>query len=188
MSKQEIVERILSDAREEAKTTILAAENKAAALKAEAFARSERVKRETEEEAKAYSLSVHEKKAAEARLESAKIALREKRKVLDGVYGEALEKLIALEKEDMLRLSERLLTAYAEEGDELVFAENFKYAEEVSVLPVALERKLSVSRDGKKPKNGFFLIGKRADKDLSFDALLQSDRESNEAALAAKIF
>ena len=50
MSKQEVVERILSDAKSEAEATIKSAEEKAAALKAVAHARVETLKKETEEE------------------------------------------------------------------------------------------------------------------------------------------
>lgn len=188
MSKQEVVERILSDAKSEAEETLKAAKEKAAAMKSEALARSETLKRETEEEAKAYSLSVHEKKAAAARLESAKILLREKRKVIDRIYQLALARLIALDKETCLALSERLLMAYAEEGDEICFAENFAFADAVKILPVVLEKKLKVSSKRLPLDGGFKLLGVRSDKDLSYGALLAADREDHQAALALEIF
>ena len=188
MSKQEVVERILSDAKSEAEATIKSAEEKAAALKAAALARVETLKKETEEEMKEYALSVSEKKAAAARLESAKILLKEKRKVIDRIYELALARLVALDKESCLLMSERLLKEYAEEGDEICFAENFAFADEVKILPVVLERKLKISSQRVKMSGGFKLVGVSSDKDLSYEAILSADRERHQASLALEIF
>ena len=188
MSKQEVVERILSDAKSDAAAILKAADEKAAALQSEASLRVAALKKETEEETNAYSLSVHEKKAASARLESAKILLREKRKVIDRIYELALARLVALDKETCLSMSERLLKTYAEEGDEICFAENFAFADEGKILPVALEKKLKVSSTRLKISGGFKLFGKSSDKDLSYEAILSEDRERNQAALALEIF
>jgi hypothetical protein len=87
-----------------------------------------------------------------------------------------------------LKLSERLLKEYAEEGDELYFAENFAFATEVKLLPVVQEKKLTFSSERLAIDGGVKLIGKRADKDLSFGALLASDRETYQAELALEIF
>lgn len=188
MSKQEVVERILSDAKSEAEAMLKAAEEKSTALKSQTSARIDELKRETEKEMKAYSVSIHEKKAASARLESSKILLKEKRKVIDRVYDFALLRLVQTDKETCLSMSERLLKNYAEEGDEIFFAENFSYADEVKILPVVLERKLKISSQRLKISGGFKLVGVRSDKDLSYEALLAADRERNQAALAVEIF
>lgn len=188
MSRQEIVERILSDARSEAAETLKAAEEKAVRLKSAAHARAESVKRETERETKEYAETVREKKAAAARLECAKILLKEKRGVIDEVYALALKRLVNLDEESCLQLSERLLKAYAEEGDELCFAENFAFVNAVKLLPVVQEKKLKICSARLPIDGGFKLIGARADKDLSYGALLLADREKYQAALASEIF
>ena len=164
------------------------AEEKAAAIIAEANLRAQKEKDETQKEVKEKSDSVYEKRAAAARLEATKILLAEKRKVLDSVYALALERLVCLEAEQAIALSERLLKAYAEDGDEIVFAENFKYAKEVALLPIVSERKLIVSRAKLKIDGGFVLKGKKADKDLSYGALLKADRDEYQAELAREIF
>ena len=188
MSKELIRERILSDAQKETMEILASAEEKAAAIIAEANLRAQKEKEETEKEVKEKADSVYEKRAAAARLESSKILLAEKRKVLDNVYALALERLVSLDLEQALALSERLLKAYAEEGDEILFAENFKYAKEVALLPVVSERNLSVSKDCIKLDGGFLLKGKKADKDLSYGALLKADKDEHQAELAREIF
>ena len=188
MSKEQVVERIISDATAEAQAIIQEAENKAAKLLADASARVKTAREETEKEMLTKRNSILEKRAADARLDGAKILLREKRRVLDTVYDEAHSRLIELSKENALELIKRLLTAYAEEGDEVCFAKNFQFAEEVKILPIVEEKKLVFAKECVALDGGLRLRGKISDKDLSFGALLAADREAYQAELAAKIF
>ena len=188
MSTQNIVERILSDAEAEARAIIEEAESKAAQLLAEASNRAEKSRRETENDVREKVESIAEKKAAAARLESAKILLSEKRKVVDAVYALALGRLLSLEKEECIKLFSSLLARYAEEGDEVFFAENFKYAADVSILPVIKEKNLTISEKRLPLDGGMRLVGKVSDKDLSYGALLAADKEENQAELAKKLF
>ncbi|MBQ7879060.1 MAG: hypothetical protein IJ317_00260, partial [Clostridia bacterium] len=163
-------------------------ENKAAKRLADASAYAETAQRETEAEVKAKTESIFEKRAADARLESSKILLSEKRKTVDSVYELALLRLVALDKEDCLQLAAMLLEKYAEKDDEVFFAENFKYAKEVSALPIVKSRGLKIS-DARLPLDGGMrLVGKVSDKDLSYGALLAADKDANQADLAKKLF
>ena len=114
--------------------------------------------------------------------------LAEKRRAINAVYAAALEKMVALDKESSVNLVARLLEEYAEEGDKVVFAENFKYSAEVQALPKVKAKKLEFSTERAKIDGGMLLIGAKADKDLSFGALLAADREVYEAQIAAEIF
>jgi len=188
MSIQAIVERIISDAEEEAKSAVAAAEERAEQTRAQALARAEKYKAGAETENAAKRKAILEGRAATARLDSAKILLAEKRRVMDVIYGRALEELNALSQKDALKLAERLLYAYAEEGDEIIFAENYKYAREVAKLEAVKEKGLKVSPKTAKLDGGFMLSGKDADKDISYGALLAADRESAQAEMAMKLF
>ncbi len=188
MSMQNIVDKILSDASAEAQAIVSDAESKAAQLLADASLRAEKLRRETEEEVKKKTESVFEKKAASARLESAKLQLKEKRKAVDTVYAIALDKLISLEKEDCLRLTSSLLEKYAEKGDELFFAENFRYVSEAKLLPIVKEKGLKISKTRLPLDGGMKLVGEISDKDLSYGALLNFDREEHQAELARELF
>ena len=119
MSKELIRERILSDAANEAQAIEQNAQEKGAEILSIAMKKAETERRETETEAKERFDSVQEKRAAAARLESSKIWLLEKRKVIDGVYALAKERLVTLEKEQAVALSEHLLTKYAERATRL---------------------------------------------------------------------
>lgn len=188
MSEQSIVERILYDADMEARTVISEAEKKAAETVALASERAKRNKEGALAEAKEKATAILDGKAASARLECSKILLGEKRSVIDAVYLRALKQLNALNKTESVRLAEGLLTQYAEAGDEIVFAENYSFAPDVSKLSVVRERKLKVSSKTANLDGGFILRGKDCDKNISYGALLAEDREKHQSEIAAKLF
>ena len=93
-----------------------------------------------------------------------------------------------MNKADAVFLANRLLSAYAEDGDEIVFAENYRFVQEVSALPVVREKGLKVSPKSAKIDGGFMLCGKNSDKNLSYGALLAADREEFQADIAVSLF
>ena len=187
MNGQSIVDKIIADADKEAAAIISDAENRAENVVAEANAKAERNLLGAKAEAEAKAKSILDGKAASARLDCAKIELAEKRGVLDSVYEMALKKLKELDKKTAVALAGGLLAKYAEDGDEIVFAADYKFVSEVAKLPVVTELKLKFSQDGG-VNGGFILKGESADKDISYAALLAADREENVSALAADIF
>jgi len=87
MGVENIVERIISDAEKSAEDMISEAREKAGEVVADAETRAERNKKGTEAELKIKIKSIDDGKAATARLDSAKILLAEKRRVIDAVYA-----------------------------------------------------------------------------------------------------
>ena len=188
MSAQSIIDKIKSDSQAEAEQIVAIAEEKAAAIVAHATKRAEELRKETEESVAKQTQSIKEKKAAADRLESSKITLAQKRITLARVYQLALDELLALNKEDTLRIFSTLLERYAEEGDEVYFAENFKYVEDVAILPVIKKRKLKIANTRLPLDGGVRLVGEKADKDLSYGALLRADKEAYQAKIAEELF
>lgn len=188
MSKEAIVERILFDAKAEAEAIKAAADEKAAAIIEKATLKAQADRERAEAEMRVKAESILSKKAAAARLESAKLLLAEKRKVIDEIYALALKRMVAFSKEDALKLTEKLLNKYAEEGDVVFFAENYEYVENAKLLPVLAKKNLKISNERAKIGGGFLLRGVKADKDLSYESLLKADREDFQAELAADIF
>ena len=188
MSKESIVERIISDAEKEAENIISQSEARAAQAVDDASLRAERKLTGVRAEVAQKVKSILDGKAATARLDGAKAELAEKRRVIEAVYKNALEALVALDKKTALALADRLLSDFAEDGDEIVFAANYKYPAEILKLDVVKEKKLKASNDKASVEGGFVLKGKNSDKDVSYGALLQLDREERQAEIAATIF
>ena len=188
MSEKAIVDRIISDAEQEARKIIEDAENKASVAVGEASLRAERNRIGTQAEIDARVKGIFDGQAASARLDGLKIALGERRAVIDEIYARALGLLVALDKPTALYLAEKLLKAYADDGDEIIFAENYRYAQDVMKLPVVKEKNLKQSSKTAKIDGGFTLCGVNSDKNLSYGSLLSADREERQAEIALQIF
>ena len=191
MSVESIVEKIRSDGRAEAENLLALGRKKADEIENGAKESAEKLRRETEADVQKRAGSIAERYAAAARLEVKKIRLAARKNAVEAVYEKAKQRLQKLSEEETLRLFNRLLCAYAEEGDKVIFADNFAYEKSVKLLPVFAEKKLSVISAAQKSvriDGGMFLTGKTADKDLSFDALLKADMEENESKVASAIF
>ena len=188
MATQNIVEKILSDAQIEAQGIVANAEKRRDEIlsKANVIALERRLQAETN--AEKHAKFTLEKRLADARLESGKILLKEKRKAVDAVYALALQRLLALEKEDCLALYSALLEKYAEKGDEVFLAKNFAYEQEFRALPIFEKLGLTLAKERIDIEGGMKLVGKLADKELSFSALLTADKDCNQADLARKLF
>lgn len=188
MGKEAIVEQILADAEAEAQDIISEAKRQAEEIVSAASARADAQRAETEAEVQERAKRISDGKAASARLDGAKLALAEKRRVIDTVYERALEELISLSEKDFLALTEKLLTAYSEEGDEIIFAKLYGYTDAVNKFAVVKERNLKVSDERADIRGGFLLRGEKADRDLSYPSLLNDDREVYQSELAQEIF
>ena len=188
MGKQDIIDRILSDAKAEADAVLQEAASRAENIQksAEEAAQSERKKAENEAAKKREALL--EGRRAAARLDAKKIALAGKRRVIDVVYGRAEDKLSKLEESASLSLIQSLLKQYAERGDEVVLAEGYPYLAGVKKLSVVREKELKVSDEGAKISGGVILRNDSADRDLSLASLLAADKEEHQAELASMLF
>ena len=131
---------------------------------------------------------VADKKSAAARLESAKIELAEKRKVLDYAYNVALAKLKEYSEAEPQTFYAMLLEKYAEDGDVVYFAEEFDGVDAVAALPVFSTKKLTIASGRAKIAGGVLLVGKKADKDVSLTALIERDKELYLSQVASEIF
>ena len=188
MSKEGIVERILSDAQERAQAIVAAAEKQAEEIIAEAEESIKRDEKGVKAEVAEKCAAIKSGKEAEARLDSAKALLAQKRRVIDSIYERALSELKELKKAEAVAFADKILQNYAEEGDTIAFAPDFKYAQEVSRLDICAEKKLKIALNSEGVDGGFVLRGKIADKDVSYGALLSADREQYEVVIAAAVF
>ena len=188
MGKQEIVERIISDAEAEAAEILRTAQERADGIISEAQERAAVERAETEQEANGRAKRISEGKAASARLDSAKILLAEKRRVIEQIYERALKRLLDMNEKETLKLLQKLLLEHAEEGDEIIFAKNFAYIGGAAALSVVRDRKLTISTERVQISGGCLLRGKFCDKDLSYGALLNADKDEYQAEMAAKLF
>lgn len=186
MSLETLKEKILSDAEKEAEILLSGAKKKAEAIEAAANEEAGISRENEEREVKERIRALEEGSAATVRLETKKFNLRQRRRVIDTIYDRAFESLMKLSEKESTELLLRLLKEYAETGDTVALSADYPHPAAAEKAIVKAGYKLSSARA--KIKGGFYLYGKKCDRDISYEALLKADREEHQAELAAKIF
>ena len=160
-------EAILADARKECDEQLVAAREELERALGETLARSETV----------------------AELDSKRLLLDARLKILDRVFARALEKLVALDDKKMKSLLLSMLSA-AENGDEVVLNERGKKLLGEDVKEYAKKRKLSLtlSDEAGDFAGGVVLRQGGIEKNLTFESELSLLREREESNLAKQIF
>ncbi len=189
MSKESIVEKIISEAEIRANSFI-----------EEQTARADGILAAAAEECKSYiytfqsetdrmidDLEARGKTVAD--LEVRKLQLASKAKVLDGVFARALEKLKSLDKRVMRNLLTGMLRE-AEDGDVVTLGrrqEGVLTSDDVSAF--AEEKGITLSLSSEFGDfDGMIISGKGVDKNLTFDVEIALLREKIETQIAKEIF
>lgn len=183
-----LVQRIISDAENRAKEIIVEAEAYAEKLNENAKAEAAELVKEIEENAFLSSEEIKRARETLSAIENKKTYLTAKQSAVEKVYSLALEKLSAMKKDEYLALIGGLVEKYAEEGDLVILSESAPLSVN-DVLALAPVKKLSlkVEKTGKFD-GGIVLSGKAFDKDLSFKAIIEEEKERSEVETSKKLF
>ncbi len=191
MSKELIIEKILSDARSKAAEIIKSAESKADKIVGDANAEVEQGTLRAVTDAEALVPELLRRKLSVAELESKKILLRAKQNVLEEVFKGALEDIRALPREKYLEYIESMLLANAEDGDTVIIAEADKAMVTKAFVEKAAEKKgikLQLAKEYGNFAGGLILSSRCCSKNMSLELELASLREDKEAKIARMIF
>lgn len=126
-----------------------------------------------------------------AELEERKTVLFAKQKAIESVYYQTVTKIINMTDHIYRDLIAEILAKYAEDGDRVIVAErdtkrlNAAWLEELSEK---LHRHITLSEETHKGRGGVILIGRRYDKNLTFEAILAQLRQETESEVVKKLF
>ena len=144
----------------------------------------------------AAALSVADKRAGEIKERSATLAALEARKtflaakqaLVEEVFSRAEKMLEGMSKSEYLSLIDGLIAKHADKGDIIILSKNCPFTEkEAEELPAAKKLSLKAQKTGDFG-GGIILSGEKFDKDLTFKALCETEREKLEAEIAEKLF
>lgn len=195
MGTEEVVKKILADARAEAEKI----KNKADEKEAAEQEKFDENLREHKQQTSALSEKLaNEKKLhllAAARMSIAKELLAEKNRILDEVFDQARQKLQNLPDDQYLNLINNLMLEAVETGDEVVIVDtNEKRIDEKFIKQI--NHKLAQNRKGslklseeKVPLDGGFILRRgKVKTNVSFNVLLDRARKELEIDLAKELF
>ena len=195
MNAEEVVEKILSDARAEADAITGEAKAKAESQAADQQAELERFEQQTQELAEKAAQEKRERILASARMDIRKATLAKKREIIDEVFNKSVKKLSELEEKEYLKLIESLMTKAAETGSEKVIIgkdENRIDANFVKQINRKLgpgyKGNLQLSDERAEISGGFILRRGNVQINVSTDVLVDQVREELEMELAGELF
>lgn len=190
MSKEAIIEKILSDADVQARTTVEEAEKKADEILALAAEQCKSYLAKSKSETDRAVKEVAERAETVAELDARKMLLRAKSAVLDEVFALALEKARALDKATYKKIIVGMLN-FAENGDKVTVSAREKgIVTKKLVDDVAKAKGIKLTLNDKEGDfdGGIILTSDGIDKNFTFDVEFALLRDAAEAETAKKIF
>lgn len=189
MSKEAIVEKILSDAGIRAESFVSEQKDKADDILAEAAEQCKSYIYTFQAETDKMVSDIESRAKTVAELDARKIMLAKKTELLDRVFNRAAEKLVELDRETAKRLLLGMLGA-AEDGDIITLGKRQQGCldkEDIERLAAKKGINLALSDE---PGNfdGMILSGNGVDKNLTYGVEIALLRESIETEIAKEIF
>ena len=195
MDAERVVIKILNDARAEAEKIAKQAKENEAAEQANLTKQLDHYRKQTEILAKKAGEDEESHILAAARMDFAKQLLAEKRKILDEVFGQALQRLQNLPEHEYRRLCTKLMLEVVETGDEEVVVDkneqriNQDFIYQVNrQLSSKGKGELKLSDQKQDIDAGFILKRGQIKTNVSLDVLLDQARKELEIELAKDLF
>jgi len=195
MDAEQVIEKILSDAKNQADRFDKEADEKASGEQAKLDRQLQEYKKQTEILAQKAADDEKSHLLAAARMDISKDYLAEKRKILDDVFERARAQLQNLPDEDYRRLMTKLMLEAVETGDEEVIVDSSEtridqnFIEHINhELGPGRKGNLRLSRQRQKMGGGFVLRRGRVKNNVSIEVLLALARKDLEIELAKELF
>ncbi len=195
MQAEQVIEKILSDARTEAEKIKTEANQAEAAEQAKLTKELERYRQQTDELAAKAGEDRRERILAAARMAIAKEYLAEKTKILNKVFAGAQERLKAMSDDEYSRLMAGLMTQAVETGDEEVLVDtnenriDQKFLKQLNrELGPGFKANLRLAEQRQDIGGGFILRRGKIKNNVSLEVLLAQARDALEVELAKELF
>ena len=190
MSKESIVEKIMSDAKARAKSFVKEQSEKAEDILASAAQECKSYIYNFKAETDTMVADIESRSRTVAELDSKKIMLSAKTRLLDSVFSRAVEKLASLDKDTQRSLLVAMLNEYAEDGDVVTLGRGQRDClspYDVSQVAESKGIMLRLSEIGG-DFDGMILSGNGVDKNLTYGVEVSLLREDLETQIAKELF
>ena len=193
MNAEQVVEKILSDARAQADKILGQAHAQLQTEQAKMKEQLDNYKKQTLVLAEKGASEARLRLLASARMEIAKENLAEKRRILDEVFRDAQKRLAELPDEDYRHLMAELIIKAAETGDEeVIIDKNEKRINEDFIKQVnqklGTRGNLKLSLERRNLGAGFVLKRGKIKTNISAEVLINEAREALETQIAEELF
>lgn len=185
--KEAIIERIIADAQDQANDIVSEAQTAAKDICAAAESKVKANRQKATEKLIEDGEEILRRRMSVANLDAKKSRLFAKQKLLETVFDEAREAVLALDDEKYLLLIEKLIKGFSAEGETVTIAERDKKRITKKFLD-GFGKKLTLSDSFGDFDGGIMLSKDGYDKNLTLDVLLDESRERVENKVAETLF
>ena len=189
--KDVIIEKILSDARQEADKIVSDAEAYANATLEKATAQAKEKVSNAEKSAEVAGVEYVGRRVTVAGLDLKKARLNAKIALLDDVYDKAVDAVRNVDDKDYKKLIEGMLDSSAEDGDVVTISKNDAKVLTKAFFDAYAKKRgisLSLSKYFGDFKGGVVLSGGGVDKNLTLEVEIKLLREQTESEIAGLLF
>ena len=189
MALEQITNKILNDAKQEAETILKEAKDKVAAIEAEANAECEKIKNDFVVRFKDEETEIYKTSAIVGKLDTAKIELQGKRDLIAATNGLALKNLQSLAENDYLAFVSKLLDKIDADGV-IMLGNGEKYITQTWLDGYCKQKnkKISISENQGNFVGGLIFYTENKAYDLSFEMLLKNYNEKCESTVVKHLF
>lgn len=185
--KQNIIDKILLDAQTQCEQILQQANQKADDIRNKAQQTIDKQLEQLQEKLKQDSVDIVNNTLSNARLDASKYALQQKQQLIDKVFQECYNKLVALQGKEYQQFVVSLLRQYAENGEIVrIRKEDSKLI--TQDLISSCGKQLTLSKEYIDIDGGVVLEGNGYDKNLSLSMLIKYQREQHELSVAKILF
>ena len=185
--KENIINKILSDADDKCAKILAAAEQNAASIKEQALIAAEADKQALNARVEALTAERIRNRVATAELDARKYGLAAKQRLITDCYDKALQIFVNMTAQDKQAFVTKLLIKYAEEGETARIAK----ADENVITQKVLDSvglKLKLDTKFHSGVGGVVLLGNGYEKDLTLTSVIAYLREQTEGKVASTLF
>ena len=189
-NKEAIIQKILDDAEQVARSNIDEAEKTARQIKERAEREVEKFKQENLTKADDLYADALERSKVVSNLDCKKLLLNAKKATIDKAFAEAVDDIMK-DKKGYLSLIEKMISSCAEDGDTVVICkedEKVITKKFVTDLAAKIGKKVTLSKDFGDFKGGVILEGKNYDKNLTLELELSAIRQETESKISKILF
>lgn len=190
MSREAILEKIISDAQIRADAMVSEAQDKAQTILADTAEQCKSYLAKTKSETDKMTDEIIARGKTVAELDAKKLLLGAKSEILNRVFARALEKLRELDKDAYKNLLLGMLEN-AQNGDTVILSEREKSiltSEDIAEFAKEKGIKLTLSKQTGNFDGGMILSGGGVDKNFTFEVEIDTLRDSVETDIAKEIF
>lgn len=190
-NKESIINKIIQDATDTAKSNLEKANIQAQEIISTARQKAEELKEQNKEKPNAIANDIIARSLSVSKLDCRKLTLVAKKQIIDDIFGESIEYFRFKKSKEYVGFVNMLIEKNAQDGDEVIVCEKDKdFLDKVWLEKLAkkIKKNITLSKEVGEFNGGIILSSKTYDKNLTLDLELEVMREDIEKQVSEILF